>query len=83
MNTTGVIAAMIAAVAFLLFYVMATITMRQFSLKNWRAAIMCFTVLVLLLMIMRQATQIGATTGGWGQESAGEQAIDGRLPDGD
>lgn len=78
MNTTGVIAAMITAVAFVLFYVMATVAVKQISLKAWHAAIMSITVLILLLLIMREATQIGATSGGWG-DAVPEKAIDGRL----
>jgi len=61
MSATGIIAMGIIGIAFLSFFVMATIMYGQFVLKAWRPMFMSMAVLVILLMIMKRATDIATT----------------------
>lgn len=58
MSTAGYAAYAVIAVAFVAFFVMAHIGYEQFRSKAWQAFLMCLTVLFLLLMIMKRATDI-------------------------
>ncbi|MGE3333857.1 MAG: hypothetical protein AB7I36_09450 [Rhodospirillaceae bacterium] len=58
MSTAGQVAYVVIAVAFAGFFVMAHIAYDQFRLKSWQAFLMCVTVLFLLMMIMKRATDI-------------------------
>ena len=58
MSATGMVAMGIIAVAFLSFFVMATVMYGQFVLKAWRPMFMSMAVLLILLMIMKRATDI-------------------------
>ncbi|MCC6915319.1 MAG: hypothetical protein IT566_16595 [Rhodospirillaceae bacterium] len=58
MSTAGHVAYVVIAAAFTCFFVMASIAYDQFRLKSWQAFLMCMTVLLLLLMIMKSATDI-------------------------
>jgi hypothetical protein len=57
-SVTTFVAYVIIAAAFVSFFVMATITYGQFTLKAWRAMFMSMAVLLILLVIMRKATEI-------------------------
>jgi len=48
----------VIAAAFVGFFVMASIAYDQFRAKSWQAFLMCVTVLLLLMMIMKRATDI-------------------------
>jgi cell division protein FtsW (lipid II flippase) len=56
--TTTHVAYLVIAAAFTAFFVMAHIAYDQFRLKSWQAFLMCAVVLLLLLMIMKRATDI-------------------------
>lgn len=58
MTTAGHVAYVVIAAAFTGFFVIASIAYDQFRLKAWQAFFMCVTVLLLLLMIMKRATDI-------------------------
>lgn len=58
MSTTAYVAYGIIGVAFTSFFVMATVMYGQFTLKAWRPFFMSVAVLVILLMIMKRATDI-------------------------
>lgn len=58
MSTAGYVAYGVIAAAFTAFFVMAHIAYDQFRSKSWQAFLMCVTVLLLLLMIMKRATDI-------------------------
>ncbi|MCA0201977.1 MAG: hypothetical protein LCH56_14290 [Proteobacteria bacterium] len=58
MTTAGHVAYVVIAAAFTGFFVIASIAYDQFRLKSWQAFFMCVTVLLLLLMIMKRATDI-------------------------
>jgi cell division protein FtsW (lipid II flippase) len=60
----------VIAAAFIGFFVMASIAYDQFRLKSWHAFLMCATVLLLLLMIMKRATDIATEARGAVTESA-------------
>lgn len=58
MSATATVAYGIIAVAFTSFFVMSTILYGQFTLKAWRAFFMSLAVLLILLVIMKKATDI-------------------------
>lgn len=74
MSTTGVVAMGIIGIAFMSFFVMATITYSQFAIKAWRPMLMSMAVLVILLMIMKRATDIVTADRQQGPIEAEEQA---------
>lgn len=69
MSATATIAYGFIAVAFVSFFVMATIMYGQFTLKAWRPFFMSFAVLLILLVIMKRATDIVTHERGQVQES--------------
>ncbi len=71
MSTAGQVAYVVIAVAFAGFFVMAYIAYDQFRLKSWQAFLMCVTVLFLLLMIMKRATDIATLA----REAVSESAV--------
>jgi hypothetical protein len=58
MSATSYVAYAFIGVAFLSFFVMATVTYGQFVLKAWRPMFMSIAVLLILLAIMKKATDI-------------------------
>jgi len=58
MSATTFVAYAFIAAAFVSFFVMATIMYGQFTLKAWRAMFMSMAVLLILLIIMKKATDI-------------------------
>ena len=58
MSVTSIVAFAFIGVAFVSFFVMSTIMYGQFTLKAWRPMFMSLAVLVILLVIMRKATDI-------------------------
>ena len=64
----------IIGIAFLSFFVMATIMYGQFVLKAWRPMFMSMAVLLILLMIMKRATDIATADREQGLIEAEEQA---------
>ncbi|MGE3474609.1 MAG: hypothetical protein AB7H70_02250 [Rhodospirillaceae bacterium] len=70
MSTAGHVAYFVIAAAFTGFFVMASIAYDQFRSKSWQAFLMCVTVLLLLLMIMKSATEIANEARGAASESA-------------
>jgi membrane protein implicated in regulation of membrane protease activity len=58
MSATVTIAYAFIAVAFVAFFAMATIMYGQFALKAWRPFFMSLAVLLILLVIMKRATDI-------------------------
>jgi hypothetical protein len=74
MSATGMIAMGIIGIAFLSFFVMATIMYGQFVLKAWRPMFMSMAVLLILLMIMKRATDIATADRQQGLIEAEEQA---------
>lgn len=58
MSITTAVAFAIIAIAFVSFFVMATIMYGQFALKAWRPFFMSVAVLLILMAIMRSATEI-------------------------
>lgn len=63
----------IIGIAFLSFFVMATIMYGQFVLKAWRPMFMSMAVLLILLMIMKRATDIATADRQQGLIEAEEQ----------
>jgi hypothetical protein len=57
-SITGIVAFAIIAIAFVSFFVMATIMYGQFALKAWRPFFMSVAVLLILMAIMKKATDI-------------------------
>jgi uncharacterized membrane protein len=74
MSATGIIAMGIIGIAFLSFFVMATIMYGQFVLKAWRPMFMSMAVLLILLMIMKRATDIATADRQQGLVEAEDQA---------
>jgi uncharacterized membrane protein len=74
MSVTGIVAMGIIGIAFLSFFVMATIMYGQFVLKAWRPMFMSMAVLLILLMIMKRATDIATADRQQGLVEAEEQA---------
>jgi len=74
MSATGIVAMGIIGIAFLSFFVMATIMYGQFVLKAWRPMFMSMAVLLILLMIMKRATDIATADRQQGLIEAEEQA---------
>jgi|JI8StandDraft_1071087.scaffolds.fasta_scaffold1116797_2 uncharacterized membrane protein len=74
MSVTGIVAMGIIGIAFLSFFVMATIMYGQFVLKAWRPMFMSMAVLLILLMIMKRATDIATADRQQGLIEAEEQA---------
>ena len=74
MSVTGIVAMGIIGIAFLSFFVMATIMYGQFVLKAWRPMFMSMAVLLILLMIMKRATDIATADRQRGLVEAEEQA---------
>lgn len=70
MSTAGYVAYVVIAAAFTGFFVMAYIAYEQFRAKSWQAFLMCATVLLLLLMIMKRATDIATEARAAVSESA-------------
>ncbi len=58
MSAAGQVAYLVIGAAFVAFFVMASIAYDQIRAKAWQALLMCVTVLLLLLMIMKRATDI-------------------------
>jgi hypothetical protein len=58
MNATTYVAYAFIAVAFVSFFVMATVAYGQFVLRAWRPMFMSLAVILILLAIMRKATDI-------------------------
>lgn len=58
MSAASTIAYGFIGVAFISFFVMATIAYGQFTLKAWRPMFMSLAVLLILLAIMKRATDI-------------------------
>jgi hypothetical protein len=74
MSVTGIVAMGIIGIAFLSFFVMATIMYGQFVLKAWRPMFMSMAVLLILLMIMKRATDIATADRQQGLVEVEEQA---------
>jgi hypothetical protein len=58
MSATTLVAYGFIGAAFVSFFVMATIMYGQFTLKAWRAMFMSMAVLLILIVIMKKATDI-------------------------